>query len=216
MNTSVHIDNRQFYRTLLAIAVPIALQNLIASSFTMVDNIMVGKMGETALASVGLATQLFSVQWMMIFGLCSGCSTFYSQFWGTSDVKSIRKTLGFAWTACVSLSLIFFLVAQFAPGFVLGLFTNEPIAIEQGKGYLTIAAVNFLFVAICQPVVAALRATQQTKPPLYITIAAFFTNTCLNYCLIFGNFGFPRLEIRGAAIATGISRALETVLTLYC
>lgn len=215
MTNTVHIDNRQFYKTLLAIAVPIALQNLVASSFTMVDNIMVGKLGETALASVGLATQLFSVQWMMIFGLCSGCATFYSQFWGMGDVKAIRKVLGFAWSACTVASLVFFLLAQFAPEFVLGLFTDEDIAIELGKGYLQIAAINFLFIAICQPVVAALRATQQTKPPLFITLAAFFVNTCLNYCLIFGNFGFPRLEIRGAAIATVVSRALETVLTLY-
>lgn len=215
MENGIRIDNRQFYRTLLAIAVPIALQNLVSSSFTLVDNVMVGRLGELALTSTGLATQVFSVHWMMIFGFCTGCSTFYSQFWGTRDLPNIRKVLGIAWTVCCGASLLFFCAAAFAPHWVLSLFTNDTLVVETGTGYIRIAAVNFLLIAICQPVVAALRSTQQAKIPLYITIIAFFTNTILNYGLIFGHFGLPRLEVKGAAIATVISRVVELGATLY-
>ena len=215
MENGIRIDNRQFYRTLLAIAVPIALQNLVSSSFTLVDNVMVGRLGELALTSTGLATQVFSVHWMMIFGFCTGCSTFYSQFWGTRDLPNIRNVLGIAWTVCCGASLLFFCAAAFAPHWVLSLFTNDTLVVETGTGYIRIAAVNFLLIAICQPVVAALRSTQQAKIPLYITIIAFFTNTILNYGLIFGHFGLPRLEVKGAAIATVISRVVELGATLY-
>ncbi len=215
MENGLHIDNRQFYRTLLAIAVPVALQNLVSSSFTLVDNVMVGRLGELALASTGLATQMFHVHWMMIFGFCTGCSTFYSQFWGTRDIPNIRRVLGIGWTVCVGASLLFFCAATFAPHWVLSLFTNEQAVIETGAGYIRIAGVNFLLIAVCQPIVAALRSTQQAKIPLYITIIAFATNTILNYGLIFGRLGMPRMEVRGAALATVISRVVELGATLY-
>lgn len=215
MENGIHIDNRHFYRTLLAIAVPIALQNLISSSFFLVDNVMVGKLGELALTSTGLATQVFSVHWMMIFGFCTGCSTFYSQFWGTRDLPNIRKVVGVAWLFCLAASLLFFCAGAFAPHWVLSLFTDDPVVNEVGTGYLRIAAVNFLLVAAAQPLVVALRSTQQAKIPLYITIIAFFTNTVLNYGFIFGRLGLPRLEVRGAALATVISRLVELAATAY-
>ena len=215
MENRIHIDNRHFYRTLLAVAVPIALQNLISSSFFLVDTVMVGKLGELALASTGLATQVFHVHWMMIFGFCTGCSTFYSQFWGAKDLPNIRKVVGVAWTFCLAASLLFFCAGLFAPQGVLALFTNDPSAKIVGTGYLRIAAVNFLLVAAAQPLVAALRSTQQAKIPLYITIIAFFTNTVLNYGLIFGKLGMPRMEVRGAALATVISRLVELLATAY-
>ena len=177
MEHGIHIDNRKFYRTLLAVAVPIALQNLISSSFFLVDTVMVGKLGELALTGTGLATQAFSVHWMMIFGFCTGCSTFYSQFWGTKDLPNIRKVVGVAWTFCMAASLLFFCACAFAPHWVLSLFTNDPVVNDVGTGYLRIAAINFLLVAAAQPLVVALRSTQQTKIPLYITIIAFFSNT---------------------------------------
>ena len=215
MENRIHIDNRQFLRTLLAVAVPIALQNLISSSFFLVDTVMVGKLGELALTGTGLATQAFSVHWMMIFGFCTGCSTFYSQFWGTRDLPNIRKVVGVAWMFCLSASVLFFCACEFAPHGVLSLFTNDATVNEVGAGYLRIAAVNFLLVAAAQPLVVALRSTQQAKIPLYITIIAFFTNTILNYALIFGKFGLPRMEVRGAALATVISRVVELLATGY-
>lgn len=215
MDALVKIDNRQFAKTLAAIAVPIALQMLVSGSFTLVDNVMVGSLGELALTSTGLATQIFSVHWMMVFGFCTGCSTFFSQFWGTKDVKNIKKVIGIGWSACLAASVVFFAASVLAPQRVLGLFTDDEAVIALGTGYMTIASVNFLMVAVCQPLVTALRATQQSRIPLYITAVAFVANTFLNYCLIFGNFGMPRMEIKGAALATVISRVVELLATLF-
>ncbi len=215
MENGLRIDNRQFYRTLLAVAVPIALQNLISSSFFLVDTVMVGKLGELALTGTGLATQAFSVHWMMIFGFCTGCSTFYSQFWGTRDLPNIRKVVGVAWMFCLGASLIFYCACEFAPHWVLSLFTNDPVVNDVGAGYLRIAAVNFLLVAAAQPLVVALRSTQQAKIPLYITIITFLMNTVLNYGLIFGKLGLPRMEVKGAALATVISRVVELMATCW-
>lgn len=211
----VKIDSKQLYKTLAVVALPIALQNLIASSLSLIDNLMVGSLGEAELAAVGLSTQIFFIQWMMLFGFCSGSATFIAQFWGTKDLAHIRKVIGFALTVCVSFSVLFFMAAFFFPGRVLSVFTDIPGAIEMGKGYVRTGALVFLCTSITVPFTTALRATQQTTKPLMISSTAFITNTVLNYILIFGKFGAPQMGIVGAALATVIARILETSLTLF-
>ncbi len=206
------IEDKQFYRTLAAVALPIALQSLISSSLTLVDNLMVGQLGESSLSSVGLAIQIFNLQWMVVFGFCTGCSTFITQFWGVKDLSNIRKVAGLGITVCFSISMVFFLFAAFAPQVVLRIFTDIPLAIEMGSQYVRTAAPCFLLIAITQPISGTLRATQQTKIPLYITAFAFCLNTFLNYIFIFGHFGAPALGIKGAALATVIARIVETSL----
>ncbi len=208
-------DSRSFYRTLAMVALPIALQNLITSSLSLIDNLMVGSLGEAELAAVGLATQIYFIQWMMLFGFCSGCATFVSQFWGTKDVASIRKVIGFALTVCVSFSLLFFVAAIFFPERILSIFTDIPGAIEMGTGYVRMGAPIFLCTSITVPFTTALRATQQTTKPLMISSTAFVTNTFLNYVFIFGKFGAPAMGIVGAALATVLARLLETSLALF-
>ena len=205
----------EFYKTLVKIALPIALQGLISSSLTLLDNLMVSKLGELSLTAVGLAIQSFNIHWMMIFGFCSGCSTFYTQFWGIKDMKNIRKVIGIALTTCFTLSLLFFIAGFSFPVGVLNLLTNSPEAAVLGAEYLKIAAINFILIGITQPFMAALRATQQTKIPMYISIASFFTDVIFNYLLIFGKFGFPMMGVRGAALATVMARALELILAVY-
>ena len=202
-------QEKDFYKTLAAVALPIALQSLISSSLTLVDNLMVGQLGESALTSVGLAIQIFHLQWMVLFGFCTGCSTFTTQFWGVRDVSSIRKVAGLGITACLAVSAAFFVVAVAAPEFVLRIFTDIPEAVQAGSRYVRMAAPGFLFLAVTQPLSGTFRATQQTKIPLYVSSFAFGLNTVLNYLLIFGHFGFPAMGISGAALATMIARAAE-------
>ena len=212
---SIGMTRKQLYKTLAVVALPIACQNLIASSLSLVDNLMVGHLGEQELAAVGLSTQIFFIQWMMLFGFCSGCATFIAQFWGTKDLKNIRKVTGFALTVCFSFSFCFFLFAVLAPDRVMGLFTNIPEAITMGKDYVRTGALCFLCTAVTVPFTTALRATQQTAKPLVISTTAFTLNTILNYIFIFGKFGCPAMGIVGAALATVFSRVLEMLLTLY-
>lgn len=214
-NQPIIIDNKSLYKTLAVVALPIALQSLIASSLNLVDALMVGSLGEVELAAVGLSNQLFFVHWGVMFGFASGSSAFMAQFWGKQDLKSIRKVTGFAITLCLSVSMIFFIPGMFFPEHVLKLFTNIPQAIELGKGFVQTASVCFLTISITIPLTAALRITHQTRIPLIISAIALSTNTLLNYLLIFGNLGAPEMGVKGAAIATAISRVLELLLILY-
>lgn len=209
-----HLDQKGLYRTLAVVALPIALQSLIGSSLNLVDNLMVGSLGEAELNAVGVSVQIYFIHWMVMFGFTSGSSTFMAQFFGAKDLHSIRKTAGFAITVTMSASILFFIAAMFFPHYVLRVFTKFPEVIDLGVGYVRMAAPAFLFVAVNVPLTAALRATQQTRLPLYISGAAFLTNTFLNYLFIFGSLGAPKMGVTGAALATMISRAIEMSLTL--
>ncbi|MDR2089577.1 MAG: MATE family efflux transporter [Clostridiales Family XIII bacterium] len=203
-------------RTLLRVALPIALQSLIASSLNLVDNLIVGRLGETALASVGLSVQIFFVHWMLIFGFTGGAATFMAQFWGKRDLNNIRKTVGVAVSCCFAASLfIFFIPVMLVPERILGIFTNIPEVIEAGSDFVRINAIAFLTVSFTVPFTAALRATQQTSLPLKISMVVFGLNTLFNYMFVYGNFGAPALGVRGSALATAISRTVELCLVLF-
>ena len=210
------ISNKEFFKKITFIALPIAIQSVIASSLSLVDNLMVGRLGEAELAAVGIATQIYFVHWMLVFGFTSGVSTYMAQFLGAKDERGMKKTIGIALAVCFSVSVIFFLVAEFFSAYVMRIFTSDELLIKMGADYIKIAAPSLLTVSITVPFQTALRVTKQTHIPLFISIAVFSTNTFLNYCLIFGNFGMPKLGVSGASLATMIARTLEilTVLTV--
>ena len=197
------------------IAGPIALQSLIASSLNLIDNLMIGGLGELALNAVGVSAQIFFIFWMLIFGFTSGNATFMAQFFGSKDFVNIRRTTGFALTVNFCVGVLFFLVAFLLPKSVLMVFTNIPEVIEAGIPYVRTGSFCFLLIPITQSFTIALRATQQTHLPLISSVTGFCTNTFLNYCLIYGHFGMPRLEIQGAAVATVFSRLVEMSILFY-
>lgn len=206
--------DKAFYKRLFIVAVPIALRGIITSSLTLLDNLMVNQLGELELAAIGLATQGFSLQWLVIFGFCSGCATFYTQFWGVHDVKNIKKVIGIALMTCFGIGLVFFTAGFFFPVKMLCLFTNSMDVAVLGAQYLKIASVNFLLVGLTQPIMYALISTEQTRIPFYVSIASFCVDLSFNYLLIFGKFGFPKLGLRGAAIATVMARTLEFIIAI--
>lgn len=211
----IQIETKSLLGTLRKIALPIALQSLIASSLNLIDTLMVGSLGEVQLASVGLSTQLFFIHWGVLFGFSSGAAAFMSQFFGANDMHNIRKTLGFAVTFCFSIGMIFFLAATFFPAQVLRIFTDIPEVIELGSHFLRRFAFCFLTVSITVPCTAALRATQQTRIPLFISMIVFTVNTVMAYVLIFGKLGLPAMGTMGAATALLVSRSLELLLVLF-
>ncbi|MDR0357138.1 MAG: MATE family efflux transporter [Clostridiales Family XIII bacterium] len=206
--------NETFGKKLLRVALPISLQSLIASSLSLVDNLMVGNLGETELASVGLSTQIHLIFWMVLFGFNGGTTTYMAQFWGKRDLKSIRRVTGISVSVSFSVGLLFFFVSIFFPRFVLGIFTNIPEVLDMGMHFVRYSAVIFLTWSVVVPLTAALKATQQTSVPLKISVVVFGTNTILCVVFIFGMFGAPRLGIMGACLATAVSRILELVLYL--
>jgi len=209
------IENKPLYRTLTKVALPIALQSLIASSLNLVDALMVGSLGEVELAAVGLSNQLFFVHMGVLFGLSSGASAFMAQFWGKQDLHSIKKVTGFTIFLCFSISMLFFIPGMFFSKQVLSVFTNIPEAIYIGEDFVRIASICFLTLSFTFPFTAALRTTHQTQLPLKISIIVLSTNTILGYLLIFGKFGAPELGVKGAAIAIATARVLELLLVLY-
>ncbi|MDO4859990.1 MAG: MATE family efflux transporter [Bacillota bacterium] len=208
-------NTRLLYRTLVRVALPIALQSLIGSSLNLVDNMMVGSLGEGPLAAVGVGVQIFLIFWMICYGFCSGCATFMAQFWGAKDLPHIRRTIGFAFTCCVTVGLIFTLVCFFAPGTIMRIFTNIPEIIQLGIPYVKIGSPCFVCIAVAVPFETALRATQQTHIPLFVSIIVFSSNTFLNYVFIFGHFGAPRLGVAGAALATTIARVIQIAAIIF-
>ena len=209
------IKNRDLFSMMGKVALPIALQSLIGSSLSFIDNLMVGSLGELELNAVGVSVQVFFIYWMLLFGFTGGMGTFISQFYGVMDFKNIRKTTGFALSAAAGVSLLFFVAGFFFPEYILRIFTKYPEVIKAGVGYIRICSFTFLFLAVTQPFTVALRATQQSALPLVASVIAFATNTFLNWVFIFGKLGAPALGVEGAALATAIARLLEMLIILF-
>lgn len=204
----------EMYKQVGMVAGPIALQSLIGSSLNLVDNLMIGGLGETALNSVGVAVQVFFVYWMLVYGFCGGAATFISQFFGVRDMVNVRRTAGFTVAVCMGFAILFFLGSVIFPEKIIRVFTSYPQVIELGAEYLRTGAPCFLMVAVTQPLTVSLRATQQTTQPLMASVAALCVNTVLNYALIYGKLGLPELGVQGAALATVCSRTIELTLIL--
>ena len=209
------IEKKQFLKTVAVVAAPIALQSLIGSSLNLVDNLMIGHLGELPLNAVGVSVQIFFVYWMFVFGFASGGATYISQFYGVRDRDNIRRTTGFCMLVVFGMGVVFFLAAEFFPQYLLRIFTRFPEVIEAGSVYVRIGAPCFLLVPLTQSFTVALRATQQTVPPLIASSVALGMNTLMNYILIYGKLGIPAMGIAGAGLATVISRCVELSIILF-
>ncbi|NLZ50013.1 MAG: MATE family efflux transporter [Clostridiales bacterium] len=203
--------DKEFLSNMLKIALPIMLQNLVASTLNMADTIMVGKLGEIEIAAVGIANQYFFFFSMILIGLCGGCSVFIAQYWGKKDFDNIKRILGLGLVSVLLISIVFMAVGFINPGKIISLFNKEPIVKDLGGKYLFIVLFSYIFTAITFVYSYSLRSIGNTVTPLIVNIAALICNVVFNYILIFGNLGFPALGVEGAAIATLISRVVEAV-----
>lgn len=201
--------DREYYRQLVRFALPIALQNLIMSSLNLVSVVMIGQMGETSVAAVGLANQMFFLLQLVLFGINSGSAMFTAQLWGKRDIPNIRRVLSLGMLLGLSAALIFWSLAQFAPRTVLGIYSEDPAVIDLGGRYLHIFGWGFPFVAVTFVFAAVLRSTGNVRLPMLVSITALAFNTVGSYVLIFGKLGLPALGVDGAAISALIARILE-------
>lgn len=206
--------DRSFWRSALRLALPIALQNLLLSSFTLVDTVMIGSLGDIPLAAVGMAGQWSWVMNILFFGVSSGAAVFLAQYWGVRDIRGIHRTFGLLLTGACIPAVLFMLVGRLAPGFVMHLFTKDPVVVEQGASYLTVVCFSYLGLALSQAASTLLRSTEEVRLPVLASLCSVLTNAVLNYALIFGKLGAPAMGLRGAAIATTIA-AWVNVVVLY-
>lgn len=206
------IGNKSFYKKLIAIALPIIVQQLITSSVQLVDNIMVGSLGEQAIGSVSIVNQLYFIVILINFGVLSGAGVYTAQYFGSKNIEKLKQTFRFKVIASLTVVFLTFIILSFFGKFFIGLFTENQAIITGGLDYLNIARFSMIPWAISVAISFTFREVGITKPLLKISLMTIVTNTVLNYLLIFGNFGFPKLGIEGAAIATLISRTLEAGL----
>jgi len=209
---SKYLGDRPFWKVLVRLALPVAIQNVLTSSFQLVDTLMVSNLGDVTLSAVGMAAQWGWLAAVLAFGLCSGMSVFVAQYWGVHDHKGIRRVLGMGLITCVLLSSVFLAIALITPRGVVSLFNRDPEVIEAGSRYLRIVCFSYPAVALTTILSAVLRNTERVKLPMYVSIVTTIANAFADYGLIFGKFGLPRLGVEGAAIATCISAWMGPVL----
>lgn len=213
-STKEMFRDSRFLRKALIIACPVALQGMLNTLVNLVDTLMIGTLGATAIAAVGLANKVFFVFNLLIFGVVSGAGVLAAQFWGSGDVKNIRKVLGLSILMALGGAVLFVVPATMCPGLVMRIFTTSQSSIELGTRYLRIAAFTYPFLALTSVYVAMLRAVNKVVFPVISSCIAIILNIVLNYVLIFGKLGVPAMGVAGAAVATLMARVLEICLVI--
>ncbi len=209
------LKDKAFITTMLTLALPITFQNLVTSSLNLVDNLMIGRLGEEAIAAVGLANQYFFIFTLCLSGINAGASVFMSQYWGKKDVKSIKKVLGLDITIGLIASIIFGGAAFFLANPIMSILSKDAQVIELGAQYLRIVAISCLFTNFTQGFSSALRSSEQPKAPMYASIIGVLCNAFLNWVFIFGNLGVKPMGVAGAALATTIARTIEMAYIIF-
>lgn len=208
------IDLKEFYKTFLAIGIPLMIQQLVSSSLNFIDNLMIGRLGTEYIASVGFANSIYRILDLVIFGICSGMGVFIAQYYGKRNFELIRKILGLMLRCTFSTAVIFALLAFIGADFIIGIFSKDSEVLKIGTTYLRTVVPCYVFYSISSSLGFSLRAMGLTKFPMVSATIGVATNTFFNYCLIYGNLGFPRLEEKGASIATVIARCVEMIVIL--
>ena len=203
-----------FYRGLLAITLPIALQNIISLGVNMMDTVMLGQLGDVAIAAANLGGQPFMILNILGFGLASGASVLIAQYWGRRDMVRIRQLFTITLRCAFAASVLFCIGCLLFPQPILSIYTGEAEVIVAGAEYLSVLALSFLPYSFSNCYIMCLRAVEQVRISMVVYGSSFFVNVFFNWCFIFGNLGCPALGVRGAAIGTLIARCAELVMVL--
>ncbi len=212
-----------FYKGVFALALPIAMQSLISIGVNMLDTIMVGSLGETALSATSLANSFISIYHIFCMGLGMGASVLVSRYWGMKKAKdgheeeagrALKQTVCLMLRITVALAAIFALLTLFMPDTLMKMYTSDQDIISLGDIYFRWSVITYFFLGTSLVSTIVLRSVGQVRLPLYVSIGAFFVNLGANYAFIFGKFGAPRMEVAGAALGTLIARLFEASMIL--
>lgn len=221
MGPRTYIGDRAFYKKVFAIAIPIIIQNGITNFVSLLDNIMVGQMGPTEMSGVAVVNQFIFIFNLCLFGANSGAGIFTAQFFGSRDHRGIRYTFRFKLLICTALTALAVCVFLPAGPFLINTFLQgegsaQDIAdtLTYGQEYLHVMLWGLFPFALYNAYATTLRECGETRVPMIAGITAVFVNLIFNYLLIFGHFGFPRLGVRGAALATVLSRFVELFIVM--
>lgn len=203
-----------FYKSIFSISLPIATQNLITFAISMVDTIMLGRLGEISLSASAIGNNIFFILAVIIFGVGSASSVMGAQYFGKKDIKSIHKVMAIMYRICLLLAIFFTFISFFFSKQLIYIFTDDKLVIAEGAKYLKIISLGYILYAITSCTITILRSVKTIKISLVVYSVALVINIFLNWVLIFGNLGFPALGVSGAAIATVLSRCSEILVIL--
>ncbi|MBQ7006486.1 MAG: MATE family efflux transporter [Oscillospiraceae bacterium] len=205
------VFDREYFKALVAIALPIAMQNVINHGVSAMDTIMLGELGDIAVSGANLGGQTFFLMMIAGFGVCGGASVLISQYWGKGNTEVIRRVMRISTMTMFVISICFSLAAFFFTEQIMSLFSNEAEVIAAGVKYLKTLSFGFVFYSLSNCYFLALRGVEQVKVSTTVYAMSFFVNVIVNYMFIFGKFGAPALGVQGAAIGTVAARVFEFV-----
>ena len=206
--------DKTFLLTLVTLMVPMILQNLLTLGTQMMDSIMLGQLGQNELSASSLANQPFFIFNLLIYGMASGSSVLNAQFWGKRDIRSIKIIISICLKVAFTVSILLAAVVMLFPRAVMAVYTNDQAVIELGAQYLQVIGWCYIFHGIASTLLTSIRSVGIVRVAVVDSVFALVCNTSLNYILIFGKLGFPALGVRGAAIATVITRIGEVAIVL--
>ena len=204
----MNLKNKTFYRNFFSIYIALVLQNVVTLSVNLADNMMLGAYSETSLAGVAAVNQIQFVYQQFLLALGDGLVIFCSQYWGKRQTAPMKKIAATAMHAGLLIAIALFVLVSLFSRQAVGIFTTDGPIIGEGVRYLRIIRFTYLFFAVTQLLLAALRSTETVRIAFQLSILTFFINCGINYVLIFGNFGAPRMGVRGALIARMIECAV--------
>ncbi|MDL2215583.1 MATE family efflux transporter [Ruminococcaceae bacterium OttesenSCG-928-N02] len=203
------ITEKNFYKTVFAVVIPIALQNVISFGVNLMDTIMLGRLGDIAISAASMGNQPFFLLMGLGFGLSSGGAVLIAQYWGKGNTKAIRSIMGISMRILLVAAAVFTVACQLFPQEIMSIYVKDPQVIEASAIYLKTLSISFVLYCIATNYMMSMRAVEAVKFSTFISLLSFFVNVFFNYCFIFGNFGFPALGVKGAALGTVIARLAE-------
>lgn len=207
-------EKSDFYKHAFAIAMPMALQNLIGALVSSVDVVMLGYVSQDALSASSLANQVPFIMTMAFYGLASGASVLVAQYWGKKDGDTIEQIMGLAFRFFMGFSAVFTLAALFFPVQLMQLYTDQAALIKLGSEYLRVVAVSYLLMGFSNFYLNIMRSMERVILSTSVYIISLCVNIFFNAVFIFGLFGAPKLGLTGVAVATVIARAVEVTICL--
>ncbi|HHV13805.1 MAG TPA: MATE family efflux transporter, partial [Clostridiales bacterium] len=208
------MNTKSLYKNLFILAVPIALQNMISLSIGLADSVMVGSLGELSISGVYICNQIQTVLQMLAAGIGAAQIVLAAQYWGKGDKESVKNIINIALRIAILCGLLFWTVVFFFPEKVLGLYTDDQQVLLEALKFARVVCFSYLFFCISNVLMASLRCIGTVKIGLYISIVSFILNIGLNWILIFGHLGAPKLGIVGAATATLTTRIVEFIIVV--
>ena len=205
-------EAKSFYKDLRNVVQPMAIQNLISSAVNSADVIMLGYIGQTAIAAASLAGNVAFILFMISTGLSSGLVMLAAQYWGKKDTESIKTLLGIGLRICCTVEIIVALIAAFYPRILMLIFTKDEGLILEGCKYLRAASFSYVCLSFSQMYQAGFKSIERVKIVTITSTTSLFLNIGLNAVFIFGLFGIPKMGITGVGIATSIARFIEMVI----